>query len=330
MKSDIEHLLGEAEAYDAESPEYDAWSNTAVISFSITPRISLEHYEIVRFDYPSSPGHEFRLKARREIGGETTALVNQAWRATGGTEEPRRGLEALATASEEIVRAQLDTVLWMAARLRIYRTHRPAAAQEFSERVLAIDWHDANAVLRANFHVLSHVGVAESIANNLYNWTARIDRSSGKSAFLGRSPAQGTAMIPTQEALMAAAALLWIDAAASIDHSLHSQEFMACAANAMWEAGSVGGWEAKEGMLRADAQSAGKRGGAERHRASRELKQWALVEAASMRGADMEIARELAKRVPTRLSEASADPKRLIYESLRAAAADRRTKAAGE
>ena len=65
------------------------------------------------------------------------------------------------------------------------------------------------------------------------------------------------------------------------------------------------------------AAKAGEKGAASKHAPIRELKQWALREAAKMRGAQMDIAKKLVPRIPPHLSNASDDPKRLIYDTLR-------------
>lgn len=78
------------------------------------------------------------------------------------------------------------------------------------------------------------------------------------------------------------------------------------------------------GMLYDDASKkdllskSGRQGGLARHQHSRELKEWALERAKAMRGADIEIARNLAKMVPDHLKDSSKDHSRLIYEALRA------------
>lgn len=324
MGTHIATLLNEAETYGPDRPEFQKWSEAAISAFQIEPLSTLDCFEVVRFDYPSSPGHEFRLRSSKTIDDETAALVSHAWRSAGGNEDPACGLSALTTASVEFVRAQLHSVLWMASRLKIYREFRPAMAQQFVERVQSFDWHSGNAVIRANFQVLAVLGALESAADNLYNWTASVHRSSGELTFLRRPPAVDFAWPVRQEAVLAGAALLWIDAALSSPDVRQSIAFISCAANAMWQVGFMSGWEGLEEMQRTDARHAGKKGGTERHRATHELKQWALAEAVAMRGSDMEIARSLARRIPSHVQDASADPERLIYDALRAMAANRR------
>lgn len=325
MATDISALLREAEAHSADTPEFQDWSDEAVCMFPISPGSTLECLEAVRFDYPSSPGHEFRLRSVKSVDDETTVLLHHAWRATGGDKDPGRGLSALTIASVELVRSQLHSVLWMASRLKIYREFRPGIAERFLERVKAIDWHSGSAVIQANFQALSVLGVMESAADDLFNWTANVDRSSGQSAFGHRPPATDFDQPFSQEAVLAGAAVLWVDAALASSNMQRALAFMSCAANAMWQAGFMSGWEGKEEMLRTDARHAGKKGGAERHRATQELKQWALAEAVAIRGSDMEVARSLARRIPSHLGSVSADPERLIYDALRAVAATRRT-----
>jgi len=325
MATDISALLREAETHSADTPEFQDWSDAAVCTFPIAPGPTLECLEAVRFDYPGSPGHEFRLQSAKPIDDETAALLRNAWRATGADKDPGRGLSALTIASVEFVRSQLHSVLWMASRLKTYREFRPGMAEQFVERVQSIDWHSGSAVIQANFQVLSALGVMESAADNLFNWTANVDRSSGEPAFCCRPPATDSAQPFSQEAILAGAAVLWVDAALASSDMPRALAFMSCAANAMWQAGFMSGWEGKEEMLRTDARHAGKKGGTERHRATQELKQWALAEAVAIRGSDMEIARSLARRIPSRLDGVSADPERLIYDALRAVAANRRT-----
>lgn len=63
--------------------------------------------------------------------------------------------------------------------------------------------------------------------------------------------------------------------------------------------------------------SAGKKGASKRHAPARELKEWALQEAADMRGTHMDIAKHLSQRIPSHLATVSADPKRFIYDTVR-------------
>ena len=63
MTTDITALLAEAETYSADTRDFEAWSDAKVLEFNITPRSTLDCFEVVRFDYPSSPGQELPQQA---------------------------------------------------------------------------------------------------------------------------------------------------------------------------------------------------------------------------------------------------------------------------
>lgn len=63
---------------------------------------------------------------------------------------------------------------------------------------------------------------------------------------------------------------------------------------------------------------AGERGSNAKHLRSRELKLWAIEKAKQMKGSDMDIARKLSMQLPSHLGDVSVDPKRFIYDAIRA------------
>ena len=67
-----------------------------------------------------------------------------------------------------------------------------------------------------------------------------------------------------------------------------------------------------------DLASWGRAGGLERHKGTRDLKNWALSEASRMQGNDRSIARSLSNRIPEKYLDVSEDPARLIYDAIRA------------
>jgi hypothetical protein len=76
------------------------------------------------------------------------------------------------------------------------------------------------------------------------------------------------------------------------------------------------------------AAKAGRKGAAKRHAPTHQLKVWIIQEAEKIKGSHKGIARELAKRIPSELAEASSDPERLIYDTLRATSKNSAPKAA--
>lgn len=75
---------------------------------------------------------------------------------------------------------------------------------------------------------------------------------------------------------------------------------------------------ASEIMRKMMLSMAGLSGSAVKHSKPRALKAWAEQEAKTMKGSDMDIARQLAAKVPEHLADASGHPWRLIYDHLRA------------
>lgn len=319
MNECIQSLLKEAATQDAESPDFKAWRHRVLADFSVKPYDTLRSFKTERSDHPEGQGHDFRLCPHKPVVEETLSLAHHAWRAVGGDRNPARGLCCAAIASIEYVRAQLHSVFWIGSRLNTYRIYRPEAARRFVDRVLAIDWHDSEAVQRSNLQVFSCLGVLESSADNLYDWTATIDRPADCSKDLAHQFPDIDIKSPTPEEIMSGVALLAVDAALASADWQQSTGLMSFAVNAMWQAGFQSGWGGRDEVLREDAKQAGKNGGTQRHQASRELKLWALAEAVSLRGSDMEIARKLVQQIPLRLRDASADPERLIYDALRSA-----------
>lgn len=317
MNELIQSLLEEAPNHDAETGDFTEWSNRALAEFPVKPYDALHSFKVERFDYPEDRGHDYRLKAHKPVAEETVSLAHYAWRALGGDQDPARGICCAAMASIEYVRAQLHTVLWIGSRLNVYRTYRPEVVPRIINSVLAIDWHDSQAVLGSNFQVYSCLGVRESLAETLYSWTATTGRPENTlKDLVHHFPDVDITTLTTQE-IMCGAALLAIDTASASSDLQHSIGLMSFAANSTWQAGFDSGWAARDEALRDDAKHAGKKGGTQRHQASRELKAWALAEAATLQGSDMYIARKLTQQIPPLLRDASADPERLIYDALR-------------
>jgi len=118
-----------------------------------------------------------------------------------------------------------------------------------------------------------------------------------------------------------AAAFSWHDYSLAYENNL---ELAAAAALAMFFAmQSAEADDSDESASVPTAKNWGRLGGLERHRQSRSLKEWALEEAAQNQGADMEVARRLATRLPEKYIGVSEDPVRLIYSAIRAGRAAR-------
>jgi len=125
--------------------------------------------------------------------------------------------------------------------------------------------------------------------------------------------------------VLSAAAFSWHDYSLAYENNL---EVAAAAALAMFFAmQSAEADDTDESVSVPTAKNWGRLGGLERHSRSRSLKEWALGEAAQNQGADMEVARRLAARLPEKYIGVSEDPVRLIYSAIRAGRAGRLSEA---
>ena len=71
-------------------------------------------------------------------------------------------------------------------------------------------------------------------------------------------------------------------------------------------------------LRKKNLSEAGAKGAQAKNQLKKRLKTWALEEAKTMRGSDMEISRQLATQVPEHLIKESKNHQRLIYDTLRA------------
>ena len=71
--------------------------------------------------------------------------------------------------------------------------------------------------------------------------------------------------------------------------------------------------------IKRERSESGKKGAQSKHQLTKKLKAWAVEKAQTLRGADMEISRQLALRIPGELVAVSRDPERVIYDAIRAA-----------
>ena len=75
--------------------------------------------------------------------------------------------------------------------------------------------------------------------------------------------------------------------------------------------------QGQERTRKAKLSEAGKLGALAKNAPVNALKDWALNRASSMRGSDIDNARQLSALLPEHLAEISKNPERLIYDALR-------------
>lgn len=116
--------------------------------------------------------------------------------------------------------------------------------------------------------------------------------------------------------VLAAAAFTWQDYA--LVQSVSAREAVQLTAAAGQALFLALQYSSEDDAAEEGAEDWGRKGGLERHKHTRALKDWALSEASRMIGSDRSIARDLAARLPPKFMQVSEDPIRLIYDAIRA------------
>ena len=177
-------------------------------------------------------------------------------------------------------------------------------------------------------------GGNEGIAWTLYNSLIDLEETQQQATFRDGTPFEERL---SDGDILKGAAMYWLAAAATslragdldsaFDWLHEAQDALSIAhGNYMWDEGEkVGAEGALESSVDAVAAArtalakAGAKGGKARNRPRQEIKDWAIAQTATMRGAHKEIARSLSRQLPKHFVGRSDDPERLIYDALRKA-----------
>lgn len=256
------------------------------------------------------------LEGGKAIPQSVLSCANAAWSHIDGPSSADRALNLLRAAAIEYTRGRLCSLLWLAGHCAMGIVRNPEAIQPWISGECALDWHSADAIIRAP-DLARWLG--QSPSDDLSDWISHYSHERRSCMFQLRAPANTISPVPSDYELLFAAAIIWIDEALSAGRSRKSLELLGTAAEAMRDGGFFEGWLSHEETMKKGAAAAGSKGGAARHRRTTSLKAWALKQAANSKGSDMEIARRLARQIPKELEEATVDPVRLIYNCLRGA-----------
>jgi hypothetical protein len=270
---------------------------------------------------------ELRLPSNETV--DSTAFAERVARAMYGTETVDDFIAAIASARIEIVKSRLYCIAmhlkWAAVE----------AEPEYLQQV--DDWLSSIGGERITYAddvfylpLREPVGTTpQGRAQWLRTWL-RVRYLMGSPVLVTPKVDDGSGVVegPSQEAdqalILAAAAFTWHDYAMAYERQLNDlPQLHAAASMALIYA------QESEHEDRSNWEQAlrGREGGLLRHKDTTALKQWALEGAEGERGSDIEIARLLAGRLPTRFVGVSKNPERLIYEAIRQRRASKAGKA---
>jgi hypothetical protein len=295
----------------------------------------LHAFEI--FDWTRSVGKiHFLSPISDKVPVQATFLAQKLWKRCGGEIDPVRARLVIAEARASFTRSELDQMVSNAT----YHSAADGWRSDFSVEDFAAltqrDWFDADAVARRPVASLAD----GSTCGNFIKWIDcdfRSVRARARSIATGSLESVAQSSVTLAE-LLSGIALTWIDEAAvnpsrclglmaeaaEAAYMSGLEDGMSTAAESAYASGFRDGLSSsiKDNNMR--AVESGRLGGIERHKITAALKAWALEMAITMKGAERDIARTLAGKVPEHLKNASADPGRLIYDAMRDA---RRAKA---
>lgn len=322
IENKLDALLRSAEGMDTEKPEFSKWHKAASYEYITAASGELSALSIVCIEHPENRS-EWRLQsAKYRVSPEVLGLANDAWRWCGGEQDPSRAKVAIATARVEYVRSIISLALWVAAKMPIHRARKSEDVLRWREQFGHLGLLAPEALFLAPY---APPFEDESRSFTMSDWTYNYDHAAEKHEFLKHPPADVAKEWLTRDAVMAAAALAWLDGAIAAPDAFTQLDLMACAGSALHQCGFTSGWDGHEEMIRSDASRAGKAGARAKYQLTDRLKEWALSQVTPQMPASMDVARMLARRIPDDLREASKDPTRLIYEALRAKSSQRGT-----
>lgn len=296
----------DSDEYRAAWLSYVAWTRDVASAWDGETDGAVRFFKAMRSEWVFEDDHAGSdLLPAGDCDFETVALANEAWgQVFPGSFAPEQVEPVVAAARLAYLRARMQHILiligWSEKEEDVVVRHEIEQAIAIE---LTFDLSDAVSCMTAPLFEPAFIFPSGS-AHRLAIW------------LLGPAD-EATTTARDQEigSLMAAAALAWVDAAAMKpeEEGNFGRPLLAMAGQALRAAAGLTGYHES----RRDAEQNGRRGGLQRHEKTRALKAWALMEAANERGADMDVARKLALRIPTALANASADPQRLIYQAIR-------------
>lgn len=199
-------------------------------------------------------------------------LANFAWLVCGGERDATRGKLVLAAAREEFARAAFSSLLWRIGADAAGFLGAPSRADELRKQLLDINWSDADHFARSHGTQLLLDGGG---GGSFFEWSEQLDQQRGHHAHQHRTAHLGANPPITSAELGGALALTWIDQAMQSQST--APALIADAAQVLYDAGFLAGYEGRVEAETEEATSFARRGAAAAHRANREAKELVIA-----------------------------------------------------
>ena len=338
MFSKVEDLANHLNNLLRASSNYDYWSNVASVIESLPIYATGDNYcfEVRRFEeLDEPPAKLFALPAADlEDHWESIAFAQTALDGMAGNETLQAFSATLRAARVEIVKSRMFCVAH-----HVFWATEYSTDVEYASRVK--DWLAVIGSERIGYADESYfrgfTEPASSINRGRATWLLdwlrfRYDTLHCPVSIDSRyrDPEADPDLPPIEvdrSIVLAAAAFTWQDYALVQGVSVREAvQLTAAAGQALFLALQS---SSEDDAAEDSAEDWGRRGGLERHRHTRALKDWALAEAERMTGSDRSIARDLAARLPPKFTQVSEDPSRLIYDAIRARRVEQKGRRSG-
>lgn len=233
---------------------------------------TLESFAIRRFPKPNGEDGTELISAGSDIPDAVLGLANSAWRWCDGVRDANRARLVISASREEFARAAFNSLLWRIGASAAGLLGVKNRADEIREKLLSLNWADADYFTRENGTQLM---LDDGGGGSFFEWCEQLDSEHEQRAHLQRTAYLGASPPITSAELGVGLALTWIDQAMQSQSS--GVGLIADAAQVLYDAGFLAGYEGRIGVEAEDATSFAQRGANAAHRENRQAKQLVIA-----------------------------------------------------
>jgi hypothetical protein len=233
---------------------------------------TLESFAIRHLPKPNGRDATELISAGPDIPAPVLRLANSAWQWCDGVRDANRARLVISASREEFARAAFNSLLWRIGAGAAGFLGVKNRADEIRERLLSLNWADADHFARENGTQLL---LEDGGGGSFFEWCEQLDSEHEQYVHRQRTAYLGASPPITSAELGVGLALTWIDQAMQSPAS--AAGLIADAAQVLYDAGFLAGYEGRLGVEEEDATSFAKRGANAAHRENRQAKQLVIA-----------------------------------------------------
>ncbi len=233
---------------------------------------TLESFAIRLYPKPNGKHGAELIASVPDIPAAVLRLANSAWHWCGGERDANRAKLVVAASREEFARSAFSSLLWRIGADAAGILGVAPRADELRKQLLSTNWSDADHFARSNGTQLL---LEDGGGGSFFDWCEQLDQDREQYAHYQRTAYLGASPPITSAELGVGLALTWIDEAMQSPAS--AAGLIADAAQVLYDAGFLAGYEGRLGVEEEDATSFAKRGANAAHRENRQAKQLVIA-----------------------------------------------------